>query len=94
MGGSYGKEHRPVGGEISVRTLALRGDRDRLLTVGQARRMAELIGPHCDFKVVPGGEHFLPYATPEPVNSALSDFYASLDGSDGAGGGLAALPDT
>ncbi|MDW6065099.1 alpha/beta hydrolase [Streptomyces sp. FXJ1.4098] len=102
-------EHRPVEGEIAVPTLALCGDRDRLLTVDQARRMAGLIGPHCDFKVVPGGEHFLPYATPEPVNSALRDFYASLDGMagpgdmegaegaggvDSAGGGRAALPDT
>jgi pimeloyl-ACP methyl ester carboxylesterase len=93
-------EHRPVADEITVRTLAFCGDRDRLLTVDQARRMARLIGPHCDFTAVPGGEHFLPYATPEPVNSALRDFYASLDGvngvsgADGVGGGRASLPDT
>ncbi|WHM41083.1 alpha/beta hydrolase [Streptomyces sp. BPTC-684] len=72
-------EHRPVAGEIRVPVLALCGDRDALLTVAQARRMAELIGHHCDFQVVAGGEHFLPYTSPEPVTQALAAFYASLE---------------
>ncbi|WP_141717949.1 alpha/beta fold hydrolase [Nocardia altamirensis] len=71
-------DHLPEAGELHCPALLLSGDRSRIVTVDQARRMAELIGPGAEFRFVPGGEHFLGYIATEPVDRALRDFYARV----------------
>ncbi|MEV0679353.1 alpha/beta hydrolase [Actinosynnema sp. NPDC050436] len=71
-------DHRPTPGRFTIPSVLIGGDRDTLVTTDQMRRMAALAGEGCDFVLVPGGEHILGYAAPDPVNTALREFYARL----------------
>ena len=67
-------DHAPRANEIGVPTLLVGGDNDALVSVGQLRGMASLLGSHARFVLVPGGEHLLGYASPAPVNRAVREF--------------------
>ncbi|MGW4077864.1 alpha/beta fold hydrolase [Streptomyces asiaticus] len=71
-------EHRPVHGELPMRSLMIMGDRDRLVPLRRMRAMAKALGPRCEPVLVPGGEHILGYGAPGPVNEALDRFYTSV----------------
>jgi len=72
-------EHRPLEGEIRIPCLVVCGDLDALVTVQQAKRMAKLLSNSREALIIKGGEHFLGYVSPGPVNKAIRAFYASLD---------------
>lgn len=72
-------EHLPVADEIASPAIVVYGDRDALVTVGQARRMAALIGEAAEMRLIPGGEHFLGYIHAHEVNETLVDFYSRWD---------------
>ena len=73
-------DHRPRQGEVDIPALIICGDEDALLTSQQATRMGELL-PQCrGISIVPGGEHFLPYTSPQVVNRLLRGFLDSLEG--------------
>ncbi|QBS39066.1 hypothetical protein DMB37_02015 [Nocardia sp. CS682] len=71
-------EHQPAPDELRCPALVLTGDRSRIVAVDEARRMAELIGPQAQFRLVPGGEHFLGYIAADQVDRELRDFYARV----------------
>jgi 3-oxoadipate enol-lactonase len=71
-------EHRPTSGEIrDVACLVICGNNDALVSVDQARRMADLL-PGAEAKIIPGGEHFLGYVNAEAVNAIMREFYLEV----------------
>ncbi|MFH9425686.1 alpha/beta fold hydrolase [Streptomyces sp. NPDC017529] len=72
-------EHDSSQGEVPFPTLMVAGGQDTLVQVRQARAMAHILGPRCEFVLLPEGEHFLGYAAPETVGEALIQFYTSAD---------------
>lgn len=71
-------EHRPSAGEVGVPSVVLCGDDDALVSIAQAQRMAQLLAGEA--MIIPGGEHFLGYVHPDPVNSAMRTFYQKASG--------------
>jgi pimeloyl-ACP methyl ester carboxylesterase len=71
-------EHRPRAGEVNVPSLVLCGTDDALVTVAQVQRMARLLPKAAEAVIVPGGEHFLPYANAAEVNRSMRDFFQSV----------------
>ncbi|UUV35878.1 alpha/beta hydrolase [Amycolatopsis roodepoortensis] len=73
------RDHQPDSEPFPVPALLIGGDKDALVTPAQMRNMARLLNPDREAVIVPGGEHILGYATPEPVNDAVRDFYNVVD---------------
>lgn len=71
-------EHQPQKGEVTVASLVVCGDRDALVTIDQAKRMAGLLANTGEAVIIPGGEHFLGYVNATPVHKAMRAFYACL----------------
>jgi pimeloyl-ACP methyl ester carboxylesterase len=68
-------EHRPDGALPGIRSLVIGGDSDALVKPAQMTRMAQLLDPAAQAVLVPGGEHFLGYASGEAVDSLLLRFF-------------------
>jgi pimeloyl-ACP methyl ester carboxylesterase len=71
-------EHNPKAGEVNVKSLVIGGDRDRVVSVSQAHRMATLLSNVHSVVILPGGEHFVSYVDAPTVNKVIREFYASL----------------
>ncbi len=67
-------EHRPRLGEVLVSSLVIAGDRDRIVSVAQARRMAALLPNAGPAVIKPGGEHFVNYVDDATVNEEIRRF--------------------
>jgi pimeloyl-ACP methyl ester carboxylesterase len=71
-------EHRPRHGEVLAPSLVIGGDNDRIVSVAQARRMAELLPNAGPAVIVDGGEHFVNYVDEATVNEEIRRFFAAL----------------
>jgi pimeloyl-ACP methyl ester carboxylesterase len=72
-------DHRSIYGEVHTPSLVACGDRDALVSVGQARRMAYLVPNAGEAAIIPNGEHMLTYANPIEVNLLLQAFYKRIE---------------
>ena len=75
-------DHRPQRGEVRTPAIMICGDHDALVSVKQARRMAELL-PNCtSVNIIRNGEHFLPYTSATEVNACLENFLLLAEGGE------------
>jgi pimeloyl-ACP methyl ester carboxylesterase len=72
-------DHAVAPNTISAATLVVVGDRDRLVSVKEARELAARLPRACGPVVIPSGEHFLTYANAAAVNGHLRSFFAPDD---------------
>jgi pimeloyl-ACP methyl ester carboxylesterase len=71
-------EHRPQPGEVTVPSLVIAGDNDRIVSAAQAERMADLL-PNAPRAIIKqGGEHFVSYVDDVIVNDAIRRFFATV----------------
>jgi len=74
-------DHDPHADEISVPALEVCGDKDALVSVEQAHRMAKLLSESGEAVIIPDGEHMLTFVNAKPVNRTMRDFYKTISAS-------------
>lgn len=72
------RDHRPAPGEVRTPCLVIAGDRDRIVSAAQARRMAALLPGASPATIRPGGEHFVNYVDDGFVNDAIRAFLGTV----------------
>lgn len=71
-------EHRPRPGEVHVPSLLVSGDKDRIVSVAQAERMATMLPNAAPPFIMRGGEHFVSYVDEVEVNGAIREFLGTV----------------
>ncbi|MBU3718977.1 MAG: alpha/beta hydrolase, partial [Actinobacteria bacterium] len=66
-------------GEITAPSLIIHGDDDAAIPVSKAEVLRDGLGGRAELVVVAGGTHAANLTHPEPTNTAIARFLASLD---------------
>ncbi len=71
-------DHMPHANEVDTPCLVVCGDKDALVSVEQAQRMAKMLPKAGDAVIIPNGEHLLAFANGESINQIIRDYYSTL----------------